>query len=152
MEILQKHRYVLQFLKKTIYPWRKLTTGIDGADGVGKSPLAWFLSWQLGMPTLNTDMFILPGRTGKSPRYNELATLIEWRHSADYPVIVEGIFLLETLEKIDVLPDVLIYVVNDSWDGSDRLKPKLAQYRALYDPEGKADYIYKAEKEDFRDG
>jgi len=81
MKILPKHRETLHFVKKIIYPWRKLTIGIDGVDGVGKSPLARFLSWQLGMPSVETDMFLKKGETYPSLRYNELKNLVEFRHS-----------------------------------------------------------------------
>jgi uridine kinase len=107
MEILQKQRDLIQFLKGIIYPWRKLTIGVDGADGVGKSPLARFLSWQLCMPTLETDMFLEKGKHHPFLRYDELTNLIDWRHSLNRPVIIEGIYLLETLENISVKLDVL---------------------------------------------
>jgi len=151
MEIHQKHRDLLHFLQGIIYPWRKLTVGIDGADGVGKSPLARFLSWQLGMPTLETDMFLEKGKKYPLIRYDELSNLIDWRHSLNRPVIVEGIYLLDTLSRINIKTDVLIYVEDKNFDGSLTWQTELKQYREKHDPLGKADYIYKANKnEDYR--
>jgi uridine kinase len=151
MEILQKHRDLLQFLQGIIYPWRKLTVGIDGADGVGKSTLARFLCWQLGMPTLETDMFLEKGKRYPFIRYNELSNLIDCRHSLNRPVIVEGIYLLDTLDRINIKIDVLIYVEDKNFYGSITWQTELKQYREKYDPLGKADYIYKAnKKEDYR--
>ena len=148
MEILGKHRDLLHFLHDFIYPWRKLTIGIDGADGVGKSPLARFLSWQFGMPSLETDMFLEDGKHYPSLRYDELSKLINWRHSLDRPVIVEGIYLLETLEKIDIKSDVLIYVIDRNFEGSSRLRQELESYREKFSPQEKADRIYEADNEE----
>jgi uridine kinase len=151
METLQKHRDLLKFLKGIIYPWRKLTVGVDGADGVGKSPLARFLSWQLGMPTLETDMFLEKGKYYPFIRYAELSNLIDFRHSLKRPVIVEVIYLLDTLERINVKTDVLIYVKDVHSDGSVTRQKEFELYRERYDPLGQADYIYKANKEkDYR--
>jgi hypothetical protein len=38
-----------------------LLIGIDGADGVGKSSLASWLAWQLGMPTVHLDFYLIHG-------------------------------------------------------------------------------------------
>jgi uridine kinase len=150
MEILQKHRDLLQYIKDIIYPWRKLTIGIDGADGVGKSPISRLISWQLGMPTLETDMFLEQEKPKPIFRYDYLSNLIHWRHTLNRPVVVEGIFLLEKMKKIDVKLDVLIYVIDSDFDGSFNLKERLEQYRGHYDPVGKADYIFESDKNDYR--
>src|SRR5260221_11403008 len=38
---------------------RPLLIGVDGLDGAGKSSLAAWLSWQLEMPTINLDLYII---------------------------------------------------------------------------------------------
>lgn len=150
MEILQKHRHLLDTLKPIIYPRRKLTIGIDGVDGAGKSPLARFLSWQLGMPALETDMFFQKGKSYPFLRFDEIGNLIYFRHFLDRPVIIEGIRLLETLEHLKIKQDVLIYVINSGFEGSHRLKEELEAYRTKYNPQGNADYIFECSEEDFR--
>ena len=150
MEILPKHRGIIKFLEETILPWRKLTIGIDDVDGVGKSPLARFLSWQFSIPSAETDMFLKEGDTFPSLRYNELKNLLEFRHSRNWPIIIEGLYLLEVLDNLNINLDVLIYVTNKDFDGGDRFKKGLEEYRSKYDPIGKSDYIYKCSKEDFK--
>jgi len=150
MEILTKHREILRFVAERSLPRSKLTIGIDGVDGAGKSPLARFLSWQLGIPSLETDMFLKKGETFPSLRYDELKNLVEFRHLLDRPVIIEGLFLLEVLDNLNISPDILIYVINMDFDGSDQFRSKLKKYEIKYGPMGKSDYIYKCSKGDFR--
>ena len=150
MKILQKHREILHFVKGNIYPWCKLTIGIDGVDGVGKSPLARFLSWQLGMPSVETDMFLKKGETFPSLRYNELKNLVDFRHSLDRPIIIEGLYLLEVLDHLEIDPEIFIYVTSKDFEGSFSFKKGLEEYRDKYKPQEKANYIYECSEEDFR--
>jgi len=150
MEILQKHRELVNKLEKRILPWRKLTIGIDGVDGVGKSPLARFLSWQLSMPYVETDMFLKEGDTFPSLRYNELKNIIDFRHIRNRPIIIEGLYLLEILENLNISLDILIYVKNKDFDGSDQFRKSLEEYRKKYNLIDKSDYIYECSRADFR--
>ena len=52
---------LLYRVKEALTPNRRpLLIVIDGADGMGKSSLASWLAWQLGMPAVQLDLFILP--------------------------------------------------------------------------------------------
>ncbi len=44
-QISDQQRQIVKQLSTFIIPWRKLTIGIDGPDGAGKSVLARFLAW-----------------------------------------------------------------------------------------------------------
>ena len=125
--------------------WRKFTIGIDGPDGVGKSVLARFLSWELNMPAVEVDLFIIGENEPPSYRYKEFYNVINQRHSLNRPVIVEGIFLLDTLKKINVDCDVLIYVENSEFNGSEQLSKKLNEYRNEYKPKKIAKYKFECE-------
>lgn len=142
MEIPPRNLELLGFLKPKILPWRKLTIGIDGVDGIGKSTLARFLAWQLEMPVLETDMF-LEKEGYPNLRYDELRSLIQSRHSHNRPVIVEGVRLLETLDKLEVLPDILIYVIRPGCEGSLTLCQEYEKYQGKYKPQEKADYTFE---------
>lgn len=117
--------------------------GIDGVDGVGKSTLARFLSWQLGIPSIETDMFLEKGRTYPSLRLDELSNLVEARHSLDRPIIIEGLYLLEILDCLNIDPDILIYVTKKDFCGSYGFKNRLKVYREKFEPQKKAGYIYE---------
>ena len=44
--------------------WRSFIVAIDGVDGAGKSTLGRYLAWQLGMPLVESDQYLVQN-TGK---------------------------------------------------------------------------------------
>jgi hypothetical protein len=98
--------------------WRRFLIGVDGVDGAGKSTLARYLSWQLGIPSIETDLFLERGQGPSALRHEELRRAIQSRLEDDRPVIVEGVFLLKTFESLDLQPDYLIYVAREEYRGT----------------------------------
>ena len=82
--------------------------GIDGTDAAGKSTMAGKLSKILGLTHLNLDDFFIKesGRYLDYLKYNE----IRQQASETKCFVVEGVCLLNVLEKIDTPIDCLIYV------------------------------------------
>lgn len=104
---------LLTQLRSFCLPWRALTIAIDGRNGAGKTSLGRYLSWQLGMPMLETDLWIyrkLPVRH----RTAELRRLVQSQHRCQRPVIIEGIMMLRTLELLGVQPDYFVFVTNEA--------------------------------------
>src|ERR1700704_3718351 len=100
-----------RMLRAALGPDRKpLLIGIDGRDGVGKTSLSNWLAWQLGMPVIQLDLFVIrreiPGPIGR--RVNDLDRCIKAR--GDRPLIVEGVLLLDALEEVGRAPDFLVFV------------------------------------------
>src|SRR5438105_15532317 len=110
LRITKQHRVLLAALRQVIFPWRKLTIAVDGVDDVGKSTLARFLSWQLGMPTIETDLLIKPQDEGFTYDFSSLTHLTRARHERNRPVIIEGLCILQTLAQLGINTDYLIYV------------------------------------------
>jgi hypothetical protein len=54
---------------------RPILIGIDGLDGSDKSSLAAWLSWQLEMPAIHLDLYIVPDTDPLEFRTDHLATL-----------------------------------------------------------------------------
>ena len=83
------------------FPSRRLPLliGVDGADGSGKSPLAAWLSWQLEMPALHLDVYVVRDTKPIEWRFDDLSRAIDGAQLVpkERPVIVEGIFLLDVL-------------------------------------------------------
>jgi hypothetical protein len=102
---------LLTHLRSFCLPWRALTIAIDGRNGAGKTSVARYLAWQLGMPVLETDLWMLK-MSPVTHRTGELKRLIRSRHRRDRPVIVEGVMMLRTLELIGVQPDYFVFVTN----------------------------------------
>jgi uridine kinase len=101
---------LLRELRRFVLPWRALTIGIDGRPGAGKSTLGRYLSWQLGIPLLETDLWISSHKPPFRYKYNQLLRIIRERHKCDRPIIIEGICLLSLMETLTRNCDYLIWV------------------------------------------
>lgn len=141
----QEHKSLVQKLKGIIYPWRKLTIAVDGVTGAGKSGLARYLAFQLDMPCVETDMLRIINECQPSYRYSELKKMVLSRHELNRPVIIEGIFLLNTLKRIGITPDFLIYVKNSEANSGHALKDPLSKYFTEYNSEKNATYVFSSE-------
>jgi pantothenate kinase-related protein Tda10 len=86
--------------------------GVDGAYGSGKSTLARKLAEALEGAVLEIDQYTL--RNGQpyrqQLRYEELGRGLEALRSKGKPVVVEGICLLDVLERIGARPGTVVYV------------------------------------------
>jgi hypothetical protein len=79
---------LLDSVKTALTPQRlPLLIGIDGADGCGKSSLASWLAWQLGMPTVHLDLY-LSRLHPLTWRISEVGNPIKDRLGNQRPVIV----------------------------------------------------------------
>jgi hypothetical protein len=114
---------------------RPLLIAIDGPDGVGKSSLASWLAWQLGMPTVHLDLYLIRNSKPLQWRIDEVARIIDCRIGRDRPVIVEGILVLDVLDQINRRPDFLAYVRGE---GGYVLSSSLNEYFARQEPERRA--------------
>ena len=74
-----------------------LLIGIDGADGMGKSSLASWLAWQLGMPTVHLDFYLIHNSEPLAWMVHEIDRLIGHRIDGERPMIIEGTFLLDVM-------------------------------------------------------
>jgi uridine kinase len=118
-----------------------LLIAIDGADGVGKSSLASWLAWQLGAPSVHMDLYLVRDSDPLRWRTHELQRIVITRlveHAQ--PLVVEGILILDALDKIGRKSDFLIYV---DGEGCHSLSSRLAAYRAQYRPEQQAQFHLK---------
>src|SRR5262249_60969949 len=91
---------LLAHVKQALTPNRlPLLIVIDGADGSGKSSLASWLAWQLGMPAVQLDLYL----TCLDPiqwLVNDLSRVVARRIDRGRPVIVDGVLALDALDQI----------------------------------------------------
>lgn len=146
MEITPEYRSLIPLIKKDLYPWRKYTIAVDGVDGSGKSTLSRFLAWQLGMPVIETDLYI--AANGSEPKYHleDLKKAVAARHNEGRPLIIEGIMVLNILEKINLTPDFLIYVDRDGHTGAITWEEMFGQYQKSYNSKEKASVVFNWKK------
>ena len=98
---------------------KPLLIGVDGVDGAGKSSFASWLAWQLEMPTVHLDLYVVQDSQPIIWRFGDLHRALEARLQAHQkPVICEGILLLAALRHIGCRPDVLVYVEQAGQEGS----------------------------------
>jgi uridine kinase len=117
--------------------WLPLLIVIDGADGCGKSSLASWLAWQLGMPAIQLDLYL----TDLHPiRWLtvELARVVNHRIDNNRPVIVDGVCALDALDQIKRKADFLIFVRGGYETSS--LAPQIAAYRSRQRPDQLAQF------------
>ena len=99
------------------------------------------------MPCIETDLFVKKKSQRPDYRETELKRVIETRLKLDRPVIVEGIFLLRTLDGLELKPDYLIYAVNEEHEGSGTRREEYLAYENEYKPrnEARKDFVWHGE-------
>jgi hypothetical protein len=135
--------------KATGFPDRHpLLIGIDGIDGSGKSSVASWLSWQLQMPAIHLDMYIVRSSDPLIWRFDDLARALGGAElePRERPVIVEGILLLHVLREIDRVPEFLVFVEKDAQEPFAQetgLRQHLDSYLGRHKPKETADYMLR---------
>jgi hypothetical protein len=123
---------LLSRIKGALTPDRlPLLIAIDGADSSGKSSLASWLAWQLGMPAVQLDLYLSCLRPIQW-RVDDLARVIAQRIDTRRPVIIDGVLVLAALDQIKRKADFLVFV-RGGHEGS-ALAPQLADYQLLQKP------------------
>ena len=127
---------------KHLIPRRRFTIAFDGNFNSGKSTLARYIAWKAGIPLIETDLFLIPDSGLKQYRYASMIKLIESRHQLDRPLLIEGVRILHSLNKVGIKPDLLIFCENTNNHACDRYQDLIAPYDKKYCPRSVADYIY----------
>ena len=128
--------------------WRRFIIAIDGVDGAGKSTLGRYLSWQLGMPLIETDQFLTPNAGKLDYDFAVLRRIIEARTRLDRPIVVEGVRILALLRDVNVGKDFHIWVQRVGEDGSFALRSEIDDYIREFAPRAHANLIYDAKRDD----
>lgn len=101
---------LLRRVKEALTPnCRPLLIVIDGADGIGKSSLASWLAWQLGMPAVQLDLYL----TNSQPIQwltADLKRVVDHRLDRKCPLIVDGVLVLDALDQIGRKADFVVFV------------------------------------------
>jgi pantothenate kinase-related protein Tda10 len=134
------------------YPKRNsLIIGIDGRDGQGKSSLANWLAWQLGMSAISLDHFLIQDSDPLSWRVADLSHAIQTCLQLERPVIVEGVFLQDVLEQVQKKVDYLVLVKNTDRDAWGTLQEQLDTYLSKWQAEENADFTVKWSSKEYDD-
>ena len=119
-----------------------LIIGIDVRAGAGKTSLACWLGWQLGMPVVSLDLYVVSGTDPLVWRYADLERVLASRSKTFRPVIVEGVCLCRVLQAIDRKPDYLVWVENRGGPEPSPHDPSTS-YVPKFDPISNADHTVR---------
>lgn len=108
-----KEKLLLELKKKQPH-----IVGVDGEDGAGKSTkIAPFLAEQLNGTVLSIDNYLEKDRGSYIGylHYESLCRDLLALVKKSWPIIIEGIMLLDVLKKIGMSQDYLIYACSSMW-------------------------------------
>ena len=121
--------------------------GIDGPLGAGKTSLADILAAEIGVRCVHLDDLLAADKNGFVAHLDYPALVNEL---GDLPVIIEGVCLLQVLERVDLGVDLLVYVDSPRIQRTRTLEPvehEVSEYRERYLPREKASIVFRKKVE-----
>lgn len=114
---------------------------IDGRGGAGKTTLGRYLAWHFNVTLIETDLFLIPAQDYLIHLDDQINRIIERRVTTPLPVLVEGISMLQLMQRINRVADFSIYVTRPGRKSSTRMDQRLSVYEAAFDPSAKANLV-----------
>lgn len=139
--ILPPYQTVVDALEPIMRRPRGAIVSIDGRDGVGKTTLGRYLAWQFNVALIETDLFLIPTRDHIIHLDDQINRIIERRVSTHAPVIVEGISMLQLMQRIARTPDFMLYVNNPKRSSDASMERRLAAYEEAFAPAAHASLV-----------
>lgn len=139
----EEHRQIRDAIRAAMGCWRRFIIAVDGVDGAGKTNLARYLAWQLGMSAIETDLFLDRKKGNLTYQLYRLRSVLEARTSLDRPLIIEGLRILQVLQDLNLTCDFLLWVEQDGHDGSHRLGSELELYHRSFNSKTKANAVFR---------
>jgi hypothetical protein len=137
---------LLDHLQEALTPNRlPLLIAVDGADGIGKSSLASWLAWQLGMPAVQLDLYL----TNRQPvrwRTEDLARVVAHRLDRKCPLIIDGVLALDALDQIGREADFVIFVTGNYTTSP--LASQVEEYQSRRELPERADFTIDGHRPD----
>jgi hypothetical protein len=79
---------------------------------------------------------------GLNYRMEDLARVIQSRLGSDRPIMIEGLRVLELLERLHVPCDFLVWVEQEGREPAQAFAKQLADYERRFNPRKRADEIF----------
>jgi uridine kinase len=139
--VLPSYQHVVDALSPVMAQPIGCIVSIDGRDGVGKTTLGRYLAWHFNVTLIETDLFLIPTRDHIIHLDDQVNRIIERRVSTQLPVIVEGISMLQLMQRIARVPDFSVYVTNAARSSGARMERRLIAYEEAFAPVPKANLV-----------
>jgi uridine kinase len=139
--VLPSYLQVADALAPTLQGQPGVVVTIDGRDGVGKTRLGRFLAWYFNVTLIETDLFLIPAEDYVIYLDDQINRIIERRVSSHRPVIVEGIAMMQLMQRINRTAAFSIYVENPDRTSGKRLDRMLSEYEAAFAPSTSASLV-----------
>jgi uridine kinase len=143
--ILPSYLQVVDLLTPVMRRLPGVIVTIDGRFGVGKTTLGRYLAWHFNVSLIETDLFLIPAREHLIHLDDQINRIIERRITTPRPVIVEGISMLQLMQRIHRVPDFSIYVTNPRQSSGGVMDRRLSAYEAAFSPSTIANVVVNIE-------
>ena len=136
---LPRSEDLLRAVAEALTPKRHpLLIAIDGPDDCGKSSLAAWLSWQLNVPAINLDLFLID-LDPPQWRTADLESVVSARIDRQLPLVVDSVFVLDVIERLGRTADFWIFVRGEPVGSS--VTPHFEKYCAQRLPLQNANFV-----------
>jgi uridine kinase len=139
--VLPTYLQVADALAPTLQGAPGVIVTIDGRGGVGKTRLGRFLAWYFNVTLVETDLFLIPAEDYVIYLDDQINRIIERRVSSHLPVIVEGVAMLQLMQRINRVAAFSIYVENPTRSSGKRMDEMLTAYEADFSPSANASLV-----------
>ncbi len=133
-KVLDAYQTVVTAITPVLAGLHRKVVAIDGRDGSGKTTMGRFLAWHFNCTLLETDNFLVRRQGTLQYREDEIRRIIAGRLDSDLPIIVEGVAILDLLDKLTIAPDMHIHITNPNQSSGRDLEPLLNEYESRRNP------------------
>ena len=143
--VLPSYLQVVDILTPLLRGLPGVIVTIDGREGVGKTTLGRYLAWRFNVTLIETDLFLIPTRDYVVYLDDQINRIIERRITSPLPVIVEGVAMLQLMQRINRIPDFSMYLTNPRQSSSPIMERQLSAYEAAFAPSATANIVVRIE-------
>ena len=141
------HRKLLAHLDSNWPENNSRIIAIDGLDGAGKTTIANFLAWQLGIAAISTDLFFSCSPNPELKyRDDEIEGILARRKELERVTIIEGILILKLLKRIGFEAEYLIQIEKRDHSTDLLSKKQLDAYYIEFQAQRLPDYNFRWER------
>ena len=124
---------------------------IDGVNGSGKTSIARYLAWRLGIRAILTDDFLLENPNPDFVyRDNDIKNILQTQTKLKRIIIVEGVMVLQLLKRLGYEHNYSIKMDAKHRNDSASFSPHIVSYEKQWkDGEHIPDYVFRWDRDHY---